>query len=92
MDPPIKLSIESLHDTSYFSEEFTKMDVGKPSHRESPSHDQEKLFTRFSFNADLEFMMKEREEQQDNEHDISQQVLNELIIEIEKIYISNNIT
>lgn len=52
--PPIVPSVESNTDTSYFSEEFTKLAVGRPSlgRGESDDDDAAKLFSRFSFIAD----------------------------------------
>lgn len=50
--PPIVPSVESNTDTSYFSEEFTKLAVGRPSHGESATADDTKLFERFSFIAE----------------------------------------
>lgn len=50
--PPIVPSVESTTDTSYFSEEFTKLAVGRPSRGESATADDTKLFERFSFIAE----------------------------------------
>lgn len=49
--PPIVPSVESSTDTSYFSEEFTKLAVGRPSRGESRENEC-KLFDRFSFIAE----------------------------------------
>ncbi|TYZ60150.1 hypothetical protein PybrP1_003117 [[Pythium] brassicae (nom. inval.)] len=48
--PPIVPSVESNTDTSYFSEEFTKLAVGRPS--AGAEDDAAKLFDRFSFIAE----------------------------------------
>jgi hypothetical protein len=55
--PPIVPSVESNTDTSYFSEEFTKLDVGRPSRGGSVDAADDavaaaKLFARFSFIAE----------------------------------------
>lgn len=50
--PPIVPSFESNTDTSYFSEEFTKLAVGRPSHGKADGDEINKLFERFSFIAE----------------------------------------
>lgn len=50
--PPIVPRVESNTDTSYFSEEFTKLAVGRPSRGERAAEEDAKLFARFSFIAE----------------------------------------
>lgn len=54
MQPPILLKVASNTDTTYFSEEFTALDVGRRSRIDSASAsgDSKKLFARFSWVAD----------------------------------------
>lgn len=52
--PPIVPVIKSNTDTSYFSEEFTSLAVGRPSRVDSAGASDAKLFARFSFCADEE--------------------------------------
>lgn len=51
LQPPIVPNIQSSTDTTYFSEEFTKLAVGRQS-RAGSEPDDEKLFARFSYIAE----------------------------------------
>ncbi|KAL7997119.1 putative serine/threonine-protein kinase Mps1 [Plasmopara halstedii] len=54
VQPPISLNVLSNTDTTYFSEEFTTLDIGRQSHIDTAntSGDSKKLFARFSWVAD----------------------------------------